>query len=61
MRGTGTQAVETEESPFALIVSALTQELFITLNRFMQTSYDLHDWQDLKAGMRCYTQIVSES
>ena len=48
-----------EESPFAFVANALTQQVFITLNRFMQKSYDMHDWQELKAGMRCYTQIVS--
>ncbi|KAI9886911.1 MAG: Topoisomerase 1-associated factor 1 [Watsoniomyces obsoletus] len=49
---------DADSSPFALIASVLTQEVFITLNRFMQTSYDEHEWQDLKSGMRCFTQIL---
>lgn len=52
-------SAEPENNSFTLIATALTQESFITLNRFMQDSYDTHEWQDLKAGMRCLTQIVS--
>lgn len=48
-----------EANSFALIAGVLTQEVFITLNRFMQKSYDTKEWEDLKAGMRCFTQIVS--
>jgi replication fork protection complex subunit Tof1/Swi1 len=28
------------------------------LNRYMQSSYDHKEWQDLNAGMRCFTQIL---
>ena len=49
---------EAEADSFAIIASVLTQETFIALNRFMQESYDMKAWEDLNAGMRCFTQIV---
>ncbi|KAI9793045.1 MAG: Topoisomerase 1-associated factor 1 [Peltula sp. TS41687] len=49
---------ELEDDSFALIATVLTQEAFITLNRFMQESYDGREWHDVKAGMRCLTQIL---
>ncbi|KAI9828182.1 MAG: Topoisomerase 1-associated factor 1 [Phylliscum demangeonii] len=55
----GTSApAEPAENSFSLIATVLTQEVFIALNRFMQKSWDMHQWQDLKAGMRCFTQIL---
>lgn len=50
---------DAQESPFALIAGVLTQPIFITLNRLMQSSYDMHEWLEIKAAMRCFTQIVS--
>ncbi|KAI9758877.1 MAG: hypothetical protein M4579_002761 [Chaenotheca gracillima] len=47
-----------EADSFAIVASVLTQETFIALNRFMQESYDMKEWQDLNAGMRCFTQIL---
>ncbi|KAI9828029.1 MAG: Topoisomerase 1-associated factor 1 [Thelocarpon impressellum] len=52
----GTEEVEADS--FAIIANVLTQETFITLNRFMQESYDMKAWDDLNAGMRCFTQIL---
>ena len=49
---------DVEADSFAIIASVLTQETFILLNRFMQESYDMKGWEDLNAGMRCFTQIV---
>lgn len=49
---------EVEADSFAIVASVLTQETFIALNRFMQESYDMKAWEDLNAGMRCFTQIV---
>ncbi|KAI9794324.1 MAG: Topoisomerase 1-associated factor 1 [Candelina submexicana] len=43
---------------FALVASVLNQETFVTLNRFMQSSQDMKECQDLNAGMRCFTQIL---
>lgn len=47
-----------EPDSFALVASVLNQETFITLNRFMQQSFDNKDWQDLNSAMRCFTQIL---
>jgi replication fork protection complex subunit Tof1/Swi1 len=47
-----------EPDSFALVASVLNQETFISLNRYMQSSYDHKEWQDLNAGMRCFTQIL---
>lgn len=47
-----------EVDSFALVASVLNQETFITLNRYMQTSYDNKEWQDLNANMHCFTQIL---
>ncbi|KAH0565660.1 hypothetical protein GP486_000950 [Trichoglossum hirsutum] len=47
-----------EDDSFALVASVLTQETFIILTRFMRESYDMKQWQDLNAGMRCFTQIL---
>jgi len=49
---------EPEANSFALVASVLNQETFITLNRFMQESLDMKSWQDLNAGMRCFSQIL---
>lgn len=47
-----------EPDSYALVASVLNQETFITLNRFMQYSFDHKEWQDLNSGMRCFTQIL---
>jgi replication fork protection complex subunit Tof1/Swi1 len=47
-----------EAESYALVAAVLNQETFITLNRYMQTSYDNKEWQDLNASMRCFTQIL---
>ncbi|KAI9844790.1 MAG: Topoisomerase 1-associated factor 1 [Thelocarpon superellum] len=51
-------ASEEDADTYAVIASVLTQETFIALNRFMQESIDQKEWQDLTAGMRCFTQIL---
>ena len=43
---------------FSLIASVLNQETFILVNRFMQRSIDDKDWQQLNAGMKCFTRIL---
>lgn len=43
---------------FALVAGVLNQEMFITLNRAMEKSYDTKSWQDLNAAMKCFTQIL---
>jgi replication fork protection complex subunit Tof1/Swi1 len=51
-------AADFEAESYALVAAVLNQETFITLNRYMQTSYDNKEWQDLNASMRCFTQIL---
>jgi replication fork protection complex subunit Tof1/Swi1 len=51
------QAPEELDS-FALVASVLNQEMFITLNRAMQETYENKAWQDLNATMKCFTQIL---
>jgi replication fork protection complex subunit Tof1/Swi1 len=47
-----------EVESYALVAAVLNQETFILLNRYMQTSVDNKEWQDLSASMRCFTQIL---
>ena len=47
-----------EADSFGLVASVLNQETFIVLNRFMQDRLDMKSWQDVNAGMRCFTQIL---
>ncbi|KAF2098057.1 timeless-domain-containing protein [Rhizodiscina lignyota] len=54
----GSRAANVEDESFALIASALTQSAFVLLNRFMQRSQDDKNWNDLNAGMKCFTQIL---
>ncbi|KAK5075075.1 Topoisomerase 1-associated factor 1 [Lithohypha guttulata] len=51
---------QTEFDPesYALVACVLNQETFITLNRYMQMSWDDKAWQDLNASMRCFTEIL---
>jgi replication fork protection complex subunit Tof1/Swi1 len=51
-------AVPEDVDSFALVASVLNQEMFITLNRAMETAYESKSWQDLNAIMRCFTQIL---
>ncbi|KAF4625799.1 hypothetical protein G7Y89_g12363 [Cudoniella acicularis] len=47
-----------ELDSFSLVASVLTQEMFVTLNRAMDTSFENKSWQDLSAAMKCFTQIL---
>ncbi|KAF3032205.1 Topoisomerase 1-associated factor 1 [Didymella heteroderae] len=47
-----------EDESYGLIAEVMNQETFILLNRFMQRSQDEKAWQDLNAGMKCFTQIL---
>lgn len=51
---------QTEFDPesYGLVAAVLNQEMFITLNRYMQMSYDDKAWQDLNASMRSLTEIL---
>ena len=47
-----------EEESYGLIACVMNQESFILLNRYMQRTMDDKDWQELNAGMKCFTQIL---
>ncbi|KAK5957863.1 Topoisomerase 1-associated factor 1 [Knufia fluminis] len=49
---------EFDPESYALVAAVLNQETFITLNRYMQMSWDEKAWQDLNACMRCFTEIL---
>ncbi|WEW59381.1 Topoisomerase 1-associated factor 1 [Emydomyces testavorans] len=49
---------EIEPDSFSLVAGVLNQETFVALNSYMQHSMDYKDWQDLTAGMKCFTQIL---
>ncbi len=58
-RSHSSQTEQPERESFALVASVLNQETFVLLNRVMQKAQDNQKWQDLNAGMKCFTQIVS--
>lgn len=43
---------------FNLIAGVLNQEMFISLNRALDRSYNDKDWSELSTVMRCFTQIL---
>lgn len=51
-------SVSEELDSFSLVASVLNQEMFITLNRAMDSSFENKSWQDLSAAMKCFTQIL---
>lgn len=51
-------AVQDADDSFGLVASVLNQEMFVTLNRAMENDYDNKAWEDLKASMKCFTQIL---
>jgi replication fork protection complex subunit Tof1/Swi1 len=48
---------ESDDS-FAIVAAVMNQETFILMHRYMDTAYNHKAWQDLNAGMKCFTQIV---
>jgi replication fork protection complex subunit Tof1/Swi1 len=47
-----------EVDSFSLVASVLNQEMFVTLNRAMDQTFENKSWQDLSAAMKCFTQIL---
>ncbi|KAI9049536.1 hypothetical protein LZ554_006564 [Drepanopeziza brunnea f. sp. 'monogermtubi'] len=47
-----------ESDSFSLVASVLNQEMFVTLNRSMDLTFQNKSWQDLSAAMKCFTQIL---
>jgi replication fork protection complex subunit Tof1/Swi1 len=54
----GKNAPPEEVDSFALVASVLNQEMFVTLNRAMDKTYEEKSWSDLSAAMKCFTQIL---
>ncbi|PSN67338.1 timeless-domain-containing protein [Corynespora cassiicola Philippines] len=52
------EVLSAEDESYGLVAEVMNQETFILLNRFMQRSQDEKAWQDLNAGMKCFTQIL---
>lgn len=52
------ESLSVEDESYGLVAEVMNQETFILLNRFMQKSHDEKAWQDLNAGMKCFTQIL---
>ncbi|KAF2178888.1 timeless-domain-containing protein [Zopfia rhizophila CBS 207.26] len=52
------EVLTAEDESYGLVAEAMNQETFILLNQFMQKSQDEKAWQDLNAGMKCFTQIL---
>ncbi|KAL5426667.1 Topoisomerase 1-associated factor 1 [Paraphaeosphaeria minitans] len=52
------QVLTAEDESYGLVAEVMNQETFILMNRFMQKSEDDKIWQDLNAGMKCFTQIL---
>jgi replication fork protection complex subunit Tof1/Swi1 len=51
-------AVAEEVDSYSLVASVLNQEMFVTLNRAMDYTFENKSWQDLSAAMKCFTQIL---
>ncbi|KAK7749760.1 Topoisomerase 1-associated factor 1 [Cytospora paraplurivora] len=45
-------------SSFQLVAGVLNQEMFVALRRYLHKSFTDHDWRELNAVMRCFTQIL---
>ncbi|KAK0100963.1 Topoisomerase 1-associated factor 1 [Cadophora gregata f. sp. sojae] len=43
---------------YSLVATVLNQEMFVTLNRTMDFTYENKAWADLSATMKCFTQIL---
>jgi replication fork protection complex subunit Tof1/Swi1 len=50
--------VPEEVDSFSLVASVLNQEMFVTLNRAMDSTLENKLWHDLSAAMKCFTQIL---
>ncbi|KAF4594990.1 Topoisomerase 1-associated factor 1 [Ophiocordyceps camponoti-floridani] len=54
----GKAASSGEVDSFSLVAGVLNQEMFIKLNGALHESYEMKDWRELTAVMRCFTQIL---
>lgn len=51
-------AAPEEADSYSLVANVLNQEMFVTLNRAMDYTFENKSWQDLSAAMKCFTQIL---
>jgi replication fork protection complex subunit Tof1/Swi1 len=55
----GAQPSSSEDiGSFNLVAGVLSQEMFISLNRALDRSFNDKDWSELTTVMRCFTQIL---
>jgi replication fork protection complex subunit Tof1/Swi1 len=54
----GNASVGPSDDSFSVVAAVLNQEFLITLNRKMVDWFELKQWNELQAGMRCFTQIL---
>ncbi|CZT06070.1 hypothetical protein WAI453_005216 [Rhynchosporium graminicola] len=47
-----------DSDTYSLVATVLNQEMFVTLNRTMDFTYENKSWADLSAAMKCFTQIL---
>lgn len=57
-RGKGQGEDERHDDTFGVVAAVLNHEFLVELQRKMLGWYDLQQWTDLQAGMRCFTQIL---
>jgi replication fork protection complex subunit Tof1/Swi1 len=55
----GSDASQSPDS-FAIVAAVMNQETFILMHRYMERAHSHRAWQDLNAGMKCFTQIVRQ-
>ncbi|KAJ4305160.1 Topoisomerase 1-associated factor 1 [Kalmusia sp. IMI 367209] len=55
---TSNEILSAEDESYGLVAEVMNQETFILMNKFLQKSEDEKAWQDLNAGMKCFTQIL---
>lgn len=47
-----------ETDSFSVVAGVLNQEFLIVLQKKMQEWYELKMWNEIQAGMKCFTQIM---
>ena len=57
-RGQDEEEDEGHDDSFGVVAAVLNHEFLVALQRKMASWYDLQQWTDLQASMRCFTQIL---
>jgi replication fork protection complex subunit Tof1/Swi1 len=50
---------ESEAEGFGIVAGVMNQETFVLLSIYMQSAHANNAWNDVSAGMKCFSQIVS--